>query len=1412
MARKPRRGGASRKREYGLLALGAGLCLIWSTSAVHGEPRWRAGPAEIGPMGRAELVDAITEMVGRPDARHVVVQFDQPLTRAQHRELQQAGLKTLRYLGGQAYFASLDARRVNPAVLSGRPALRGVVAVERAWKTDPRILAGHVPAWAVVGKDGGGTPEVGVYVVFHPDVSLATEATAAAQRHGAVIRNELESINALVIEVPLANLDALADEDAVQWIEWPLPRMREINDSNRVITEADIVQAAPYGLDGTGVKVLVYDGGYGRASHVDFQGRLTARDSSGLSNHSTHVAGTIGGAGVANPAYKGMAPGVTIEAYGFEVEGGLQEGFLYSDPGDLEADYTEAINTYGVHISNNSIGSNVESNGYDCTMQGKYGVTAALIDAIVRGSLGAPFRIVWANGNERQGSRCDVEGYGDYYSIAPPSGAKNHITVGALNSNDDSMTYFSSWGPVDDGRMKPDISGPGCQSGGDGGVTSCSSGGDTSYTTMCGTSMAAPTVCGLSALLMEDFRAQFPSDPDPRNSTLKILLAHEAVDLGNTGPDYQYGYGSVRIQQTIDFMRADNFLENQVDQGATFSVLALVSPGDPELKVTLAWDDYPGTPNVDPALVNDLDLRVFDPSSQQHYPWTLDQFNPSVAAVQTQANHVDNLEQVYVASPAVGVWRVEVYGFDVAQGPQPFSVCASPELIACSSTGTIALNASKYPCSATAGIQVIDCDLNTSNSVVETVTVTIESTSEPAGESVLLTETGAETADFRGSISLETVDSAGVLLVSDGDVVTATYIDADDGQGGQNVTVTATADVDCSPPVISNVLTTNIGARAATVTFNTDEPANGTVRYGLGCGALTGSAGESGFKTAHSINLTSLTENTTYYYAVDAVDEAANSATDDNGGACYTFTTPDIPDYFTELFGSDNDLDYLSLTFTPDASSDFYSGCAEAVGSLPVDPSGGTPLIFTPSYDDGYAQVSLSGGETVSLYGTSYGDFWVGTNGYVTFTAGDSDYTESLVDHFDLPRISAVFDDLNPGTGGTVTWKQLADRAVVTWEGVPEYGTSTYSTFQIEMRFNGTIVMSYLDLVPIDGLAGLSEGNGEPADYYESDLSAMNACGEPTCSDGIQNQGEDRIDCGGPCPACDCLSDAACADSVYCNGVETCDAFGHCQSGTAVDCDDGVGCTVDSCNEVTDLCDHDPNDAACDDTLYCNGAEWCHVLNDCQPGTDPCPGQGCDEVNDQCAFCDDNGVCEPGEDCNTCPNDCFTGSGVSCGNGVCETADGEDCTSCSDDCNSRLGGKPNGRYCCGDGTAQYGVDCSDSRCTGAGNTCTFDPAVPSCCGDYACEGSEDSYNCAVDCGPPPVCGDGPCDPGEDQCNCPADCGAPPATEVNCGDGIDNDCDGLTDGADPDCACSVKGVPCSVDGECCSNWCHRGACK
>jgi M6 family metalloprotease-like protein len=192
-------------------------------------------------------------------------------------------------------------------------------------------------------------------------------------------------------------------------------------------------------------------------------------------------------------------------------------------------------------------------------------------------------------------------------------------------------------------------------------------------------------------------------------------------------------------------------------------------------------------------------------------------------------------------------------------------------------------------------------------------------------------------------------------------------------------------------------------------------------------------------------------------------------------------------DYFTELFDTAaNDLDNLTFTFTPNGLGNFYAATRQAASAFLTDPAGGTALTLG---DDGTAQVTLSGAQ-VSLYGTSYGSFYVGGNGFITFGSADGNYTESLASHFDRPRISALFDDLNSGAGGSVSWKQLADRAVVTFQSVPEYSVANDNTFQVELFFNGVIRLTYLAIAATDGLAGLSRGTGVPGDFVESDFTA----------------------------------------------------------------------------------------------------------------------------------------------------------------------------------------------------------------------------------------------------------------------------------------------------------------------------------
>jgi hypothetical protein len=794
------------------------------------------------------------------------------------------------------------------------------------------------------------------------------------------------------------------------------------------------------------------------------------------------------------------------------------------------------------------------------------------------------------------------------------------------------------------------------------------------------------------------------------------------------------GWGVPSVENLYDLRNDISIIDETevLSNGEFIEYNALVDPGAPELKITLTWADPAGNPAASQHRINDLTLKVTSPSGTVYWGnnglldgnWS----QPGGAA-----DTIDTVENVFVQNPESGSWIVEVSAVEINQDGHvetpaidaDFALVASGAFMTtCTSDGRVALHRARYACEDAATVRVVDCDLDADGSAVETVSVTLTSDSEAAGESLLLTETGPGTATFTASIPLSGADVPGTLLVADGDLVTVTYVDADDGAGGTNVSVTDTAVVDCVPPVISNVATSSVEPRSATITFDTDELAEGSIRYGASCGALTDTKQKPGFVTAHSIVLTGLSDDTTYHYAADAADEAGNAGTDDNGGSCYSFTTPQIPDFFTELFGVGNDLDNTRLSFTPNGSVDFYGGCTSTIATFPVDPAGGTLLSLT---DDSFATVTLTGGASVPLYGVSYSTFYVGSNGYITFSSGQSDYTESTSEHFNQPRISALYDDLNPASAGQVSWQQLADRVVVTWEGVPEYSESTTNDFQVEMHFNGNIFINYLALDADDGLAGLSEGLGQSPDYFPTDLSAMASCGAETCFDGLQNQGEDRIDCGGPCPACACTNDTQCDDGQFCTGSNTCDAFGNCQPGSDP-------CPGQACKEAGNTCVDCIVDADCDDGLFCNGVETCVNGNTCLAGLDPCPFQACDDVGDVCLACDNDGTCEPGEDCFNCPGDCISASVPVCGDGVCEAADGENCLTCEADCNGVQSGNPGNRYCCGDGVAGEGaVTCADARCTGGGNTCATAPVLDYCCGDGTCEDAETLGNCPADC-------------------------------------------------------------------------------
>ena len=877
------------------------------------------------PMVAATRAQLLTAGAGK----HFLIQFTESVTAADRAALEAAGVKLVTYVTDNAWYAAAGETGIDVAALAGVAKLRTSGPIEARFKLHRDLLVGEVPSYSIILPDAsefgnedldadklleepmravGAADRVAAYVMFHPDVDRAA-AENALVTHGALLRSFIEPINLATIEVNYGDLLALSREDGVQYVEPPLPKFSTLNAENRVTTQVATLQAPPYGLNGTGVTAMVYDGGTVRATHQDFGGRSTNSDTDAVSSHATHVSGTVAGNGAASAGNnRGMAPNALLVNYGFEQPGGLQQGFLYTDPGDFAADYTDAFNARGADIANNSIGTNTAPNGFPCTWEGDYGLMSNLIDAAVRGSMtgGAPIRIAWANGNERQVSTClGVDGFeSPFHSTAPPACAKNHVAVGAVTENGLQPATFTSFGPSDDGRIKPDISAPGVN------VLSTTSSSDTAYATLSGTSMASPTVCGIGALMLQDFRANYPGSPDFRNSTFKMWLAHTAADqldaVDDRGPDYRYGYGVVRAQAAVELERSGNWIERNpgLSQGETYSFFLLVPAGSTEARVTLVWDDAPSAPVALGALVNDLELRVFNSSGTRFYPWTL---NPGptgldAPAVRTTEDHRNNIEQVVIDSPAAGVYRVDIVGHSVPQGPQSFSVAATPQLINCSSQGLISLDGALYPCSADAGITVVDCDLNTSNTVVDTVMVHVESTSDPAGFDVLLTETAPETATFTGTVMLRTITGPpGILLIANGDTVTATYQDADNGAGSP-ATVTSTATIDCLPPVLLSVVASNVTPSSATVTITTSEPTSATLRLGTACGTFPQSFQGLGLQTTRVFELTGLADVPVYHMAFDLADGAGNTVSDNNGGACYSFSQPVLNLPFNDEF------------------------------------------------------------------------------------------------------------------------------------------------------------------------------------------------------------------------------------------------------------------------------------------------------------------------------------------------------------------------------------------------------------------------------------------------------------------------------------------------------------------------------
>lgn len=443
-------------------------------------------------------------------------------------------------------------------------------------------------------------------------------------------------------------------------------------------------------VTGEGFKAYIWDGGAIRTTHQEFEDRATNVQNTGSGSHSTPVAGVIVGAGI-NPGAKGMAFAGNVIGYNYT--NNLQEMMLASNAEENE-DYMISNHSYGSLTGWYNNGTTWYWYGYpnisptESVLFGFYTSTDASWDNL---AYNAPQHSMFkSSGNNR------TEGPGatvDHYAYAPDgtwefftgvnrpndcttqggydcisfagSVAKNIILVGAINPiggdnryeepSDVVATWFTSFGPTDDGRIKPDVTAIGQ------GVLSASGNSDTQYSSNAGTSFSSPAATGVGLLLQ-----QVKNEADGgylRSDMMKALLTHTAFESGTTlGPDYRFGYGLINAfgaAETLLNVNENSMVSDlSINDGGSYTVDVVALGGEP-LKVSVAWLDPAGSPLPElalndrtPMLVNDLDVRVTN-GGDTFFPWKLNPDSPAAAATQAD-NTVDNLEQVFIQSPVAG--------------------------------------------------------------------------------------------------------------------------------------------------------------------------------------------------------------------------------------------------------------------------------------------------------------------------------------------------------------------------------------------------------------------------------------------------------------------------------------------------------------------------------------------------------------------------------------------------------------------------------------------------------------------------------------------------------------------------------------------------------------------------------------
>jgi serine protease AprX len=436
--------------------------------------------------------------------------------------------------------------------------------------------------------------EVEEFTEFESFVNQDIESLLEDLKQEEALVEHLTLGEAVVANLTPAQIQKFAQQSNIVRLEVDKPLRLELDQSS---TTVGLVNARTQGIVGTGkgVIIAVLDGEVD-INHPDLKGRVVHKRNytnepwGNPHPHGTHVAGIIAGNG---SQYKGMAPEAIIWSYKLlpSEANNSGEGFKGADAiEDVIKDMKE-----GVKVANCSWGVPTELDGTN--IWAKTAERATKLGLVLVKSAGN-------NGSEPGTLTSPADAFGDV------------IVVGASSRDGTQVTSFSSRGPTADNRPKPDILAPGEQ------IVSTVPGGG--YQKMSGTSMAAPHIAGISALLLE-------RNPKLEPWQIKKILMESAKPLESTTDPNAQGKGLVDVVKALQMatqpvseekqitytsvVKQRKLLEqlniavkntsNEVMQGVKAS---LVSPTS-DIKVTAAEQDY-GNVRTGADVIRNFEIEV----------------------------------------------------------------------------------------------------------------------------------------------------------------------------------------------------------------------------------------------------------------------------------------------------------------------------------------------------------------------------------------------------------------------------------------------------------------------------------------------------------------------------------------------------------------------------------------------------------------------------------------------------------------------------------------------------------------------------------------------------------------------------------------------------------------------------------